>query len=191
MIKRYFEQSYIDNLLARIDIIDIVEHFIPLKKKGDNHWACCPFHQEKTASFSVSHNKQIYYCFGCGVGGNAISFMMEYDRLSYPEAIEYLANSIGMALPEGKVVAQENSDVTHDEIFAVNQQAMRYFQQQLKKEPAVIEYLKGRQLSGEIAKQYALGFAPDAWHSLEKAGVAKAFSQKAFGAVWFANRKIG
>jgi DNA primase len=174
----YFEQSFIDNLLARTDIVDVVERFLTLKKQGENYWACCPFHTEKTASFSVSSRKQIYHCFGCGVGGNVLSFMMEYERLSFPEAIESLAASIGMPLPEQQSTGRRVQSETITDIYQTNFSAMRSYQKQLRAMPAAIDYLKNRGVSGEIAKRYAIGFAGDDWRGLSKEPALKHVPEK-------------
>lgn len=160
-------QSFIDELLARTDIIEIIDQRVPLRKRGSNHVACCPFHNEKTPSFSVSQSKQIYHCFGCGAGGNAISFLMNYDRLSFTDAIEQLANNIGLALPEISKSAKSNQH--NSRLYELMAGVSGFYRQQLRYAPEAIAYLKQRGLDGNIAKRYALGYASNAWNGLIKA----------------------
>lgn len=159
-------REFINELLARCDIVELIDTRIPLKKKGSNYSACCPFHNEKTPSFTVSPSKQFYHCFGCNASGNAISFLMEYERLSFVEAIEQIANQVGMPIPreEGAIVQAVNPD-----LYDLMVQAMRYYQQQLRNHPPAIEYLKSRGLSGQIAKEFGIGYAPLGWDNLIKA----------------------
>lgn len=164
-------QSFINELLARVDIVDVIERRISLKKTGKNYSACCPFHNEKTPSFSVSPDKQFYYCFGCGVSGNALSFIMEYEGQEFVPAIEDLAQSMGMEIPrESYSGPQQNFN---DELFSVMDKVSGYYQQQLKSHPAAknaVNYLKKRGLSGEIAKTYGIGYAPEGWQNLLEIG---------------------
>jgi DNA primase len=159
-------QDFIQSLLGRVDIVDVIDRYVKLKKSGANYSACCPFHNEKTPSFSVSPTKQFYHCFGCGVHGNAIGFLMEYSGQSYPDAIRSLAETVGMPVPEVKgrdrpVSAQAQG------LAAQMMDALGYYRAELKKSPVAIEYLKKRGLSGEIAARYGLGYAPDGWQNLE------------------------
>lgn len=155
-------QSFIDDLLVRVDLVSLIDACVPLRKKGANYMACCPFHQEKTPSFSVSPQKQIYYCFGCGMGGNAIRFLMEYERLGFTEALSYLAKQVGVVLPiEGK------EETSASAVYDALQQAASFYQQQLKRTPTAVAYLKSRGITGLLAKEYQLGFAPEGWHHLE------------------------
>ena len=161
-------QDFIQALLGRVDIVDVIERHVRLKKAGTNYKACCPFHDEKTPSFNVSPSKQFYHCFGCGAHGNAIGFVMEYSGLTYPDAIRELAQQVGMDVPEvrgglpGRPAAAQAKGLTDRMMDALN-----YYRAELKKTPEAIEYLKRRGLSGEIAARYGLGFAPDAWQSLK------------------------
>jgi DNA primase len=160
-------QSFINELLARVDIVDIIERRISLKKTGKNYSACCPFHNEKTPSFSVSPDKQFYYCFGCGVSGNALSFIMEYEGQDFVPAIEDLAQSMGMEIPRESYSGPLQN--FNDDLFKVMDKVSAHYQNQLKTNPAAknaIEYLKKRGLSGEIAKVYGIGFAPEGWQNL-------------------------
>ncbi len=159
-------QAFIQNLLARVDIVDVLGRYITLKKKGANYFACCPFHGEKTASFSVSPAKQFYHCFGCGVHGTAISFLMEYNGSSYVEAIKELAGQLGLPVPEERV-AQGGGELKFDSLYACMEKAAKFYQEQLRLAPAAIDYLKQRGLSGAVVARFGIGFAPDRWQSLE------------------------
>ena len=165
--------AFIDNLLARIDIVELIDAYVPLRKMGKDFKACCPFHEEKTPSFTVSQDKQFYHCFGCGAHGTAIGFLLEHERMEFREAIGELAKRAGLALPESMPAAPGPEAQTHiDRLLTVLQQANRYFQQQLREHPAArvaVEYLKGRGLSGEVAARFQLGFAPDGWDGLLRA----------------------
>lgn len=162
-------RDFIDDLISRSDIVDIIDARVKLKKAGKNHQACCPFHNEKSPSFSVSQEKQFYYCFGCGAKGNVISFLMEFDRLEFPEAVEELASIYGLDVPreEGnfsKTTPEQKSQREQD--YAMMESATRFYQHQLKhhKDAAhVIDYLKNRGLTGEVVKAWDIGFAPPEW----------------------------
>lgn len=158
-------QHFIHELLARVDIVDLIDSRVPLKKAGANYKACCPFHGEKTPSFTVSQDKQFYHCFGCGVHGNAIGFLMEYDRLEFPDAVEELAAMMGMEVPREETVS--NAPKVDTSLYEIMEKAANYYQQQLKSNKSAIDYLKGRGLSGEIAKQFAIGYVPGEWRNLE------------------------
>ena len=161
-------QSFIADLLNRIDIVDVVGEHVKLKKAGANYQGLCPFHSEKSPSFSVSPTKQFYHCFGCGAHGSAISFAMEYSGLGYVDAIEDLARSAGLTVPREERTAQ---DVARQQqamaLSEVMSSASDWYRAQLKVAPRAVEYLKGRGLTGEIAKRYSLGYAPDGWQGLE------------------------
>ena len=163
-------QSFIDDLLDRVDIVDVVDRRLKLKKSGKNYTARCPFHQEKTPSFSVNPEKQFYYCFGCGAGGNALGFIMDYENLEFPQAVEMLADTAGMKVPreESKSPAARGQR----DLYPLMEQASKFYQRQLREHPrkaSAVDYLKGRGLTGEIAKQFDLGFAPPGWDNLLKA----------------------
>ena len=159
-------QSFIRDIIDRTDIIEIVRPRVELKKKGQNHHARCPFHDEKTPSFTVSETKQFYYCFGCGAHGNALDFLMNYDRMEFRDAIEYLAAHHGIDVPK---VEGHTTDRSYDALFPVMKRAANFYRQQLAKNPQAIDYLKGRSLTGDIAKVFGIGFAPPGWDNLIKA----------------------
>ncbi|WP_128112621.1 DNA primase [Polynucleobacter necessarius] len=161
-------QSFIADLLNRVDIVDVVGQHVKLKKAGANYQSLCPFHSEKSPSFSVSPTKQFYHCFGCGAHGSAISFLMEYSGLGYVDAIEDLARSAGLDVPReertANDIARQQQTMALSEVMS---SAADWYRQQLKGNTRAVEYLKGRGLTGEIAKRYALGYAPDGWQGLE------------------------
>lgn len=164
-MKTKIPQSFIQDVVGRTDIVSLVGARIELKKRGDNFTACCPFHNEKSPSFTVSQSKQFYYCFGCGAHGNAIGFLMEYDRLPFVEAIQMLAEQHGLSIPTE--YTQDNSeDLTP--LYAVMDKATKIFQKQLKLTAPAIDYLKSRGLTGEVARDFSIGFAPDDWSFLSK-----------------------
>ena len=162
--------DFIQQLLARVDIVDIIDKHVKLKKAGQNYSACCPFHTEKSPSFSVSPTKQFYHCFGCGVHGTAISFMMEYSGMGFRDAVKELAEGVGMTLP---VEANREESIERAQVAAslteVMFAAMNFYRHELKKTPKAIEYFKSRGLTGEIAAKFGLGYAPDDWQGLKGA----------------------
>ena len=160
-------QEFIQSLLGRVDIVDVVDRHVKLKKAGANYQACCPFHTEKTPSFTVSPSKQFYHCFGCGAHGNAIGFLMEYSGMAYPEAIRSLAESIGMPVLESSNRFEKAAGAAAPGLANRMMEALNYYRAQLKKSRVAIDYLKGRGVSGEIAARYGLGYAPDGWQNLE------------------------
>ncbi len=160
-------RSFIQDLLNRLDIVDVIERYLPLKKAGGNYVACCPFHSEKSPSFTVSQTKQFYHCFGCGAHGTAISFVMEHLGLGFVEAVEELAKSAGMEVPHER--SGENFHKAAPDLYEVMQAATRYYREQLKFSKRAIDYLKKRGLSGEIAARFAIGYAPDGWQNLAQA----------------------
>lgn len=161
-------QAFIDQVLDRTDIVDVVDRRVKLKKAGKNYSACCPFHQEKTPSFSVNPEKQFYYCFGCGAGGNALGFLMDYERMEFREAIESLAQAAGMEMPAEE--ADATPQIDHQKpLYESMEKATRLYESLLRKHPTrgrVVDYLKQRGLSGEIARDFRLGFAPEGWDNL-------------------------
>ena len=161
-------QAFIDQVLDRTDIVDVVDRRVKLKKAGKNYSACCPFHQEKTPSFSVNPEKQFYYCFGCGAGGNALGFIMDYERMEFREAIESLAQAAGIDLPAEEIDNAPQVDHQKPLYESMERAAKLYegFLRQHKDRGRVVEYLKSRGLSGEIARDFRLGFAPEGWDNL-------------------------
>ena len=148
-------QHFIDDVISRTDIVDVITSRVPLKKAGREFKACCPFHDEKTPSFTVSPAKQFYHCFGCGAHGTAVGFLMEYERLSFVEAIEDLAGKLGMDVPREASEARPS-----DDLYALLARADGYFQARLRDHPDAIDYLKGRGVDGEVAQRFAIGYAP-------------------------------
>ena len=173
-------QHFIDDLLTRIDIVDIVDSSVPLKKAGKDFKACCPFHDEKSASFTVSQNKQFYHCFGCGAHGTAISFLMDYNGLDFIEAIEEMASRAGVEVPREESDFSKTKDNT--ELYELMELVVRHFCRQLRESPEAhraVDYLKDRGLSGELAKEFELGFAPPGWDNLLNAlGTSEAAKQR-------------
>jgi len=164
-------KKFIDDLLSRTDIIDVIDARVPLKKAGKDYKACCPFHEEKTPSFTVSQDKQFYHCFGCGVNGSAIRFLMDYEHMSFPEAVKDLAQRAGVMVPQDTSYSEDKPDITVP-LLDVLGQADRYYRRMLREHPQAheaIDYLKRRGLTGEIAADFGLGFAPDGWDNLLKA----------------------
>ncbi|PTN09129.1 DNA primase [Nitrosomonas aestuarii] len=170
-------QSFIHDLLTHINIIDAIDRHVTLKKAGANYIACCPFHGEKTPSFTVSPTKQFYHCFGCGAHGNAINFLMEYNGLSFIEAVENLASSIGMQIPEQQSSTPANLRSLHNardkeaictvqELFEAMRAATQFYREQLKRSEKPIAYLKKRGLTGKTAARFGIGYAPDDWQHL-------------------------
>ncbi|MBS0358503.1 MAG: DNA primase [Proteobacteria bacterium] len=167
-MSQFIPKDFIDTLLTRINIVDCIEKRIPLKKKGRDYSACCPFHEEKTPSFYVSEIKQLYHCFGCAASGNLITFIMEYDRVTYPEAIEILATQAGLTIPTTQhTTTQPKVKQTH---YTILQHCANYYRSQLRDHAAgaaAIDYLKQRGLTGEIAKTFGIGLAPPGWNNLQ------------------------
>lgn len=183
----FISPSFIHELLNRVDIVDVIDPLVPLKKKGANYGACCPFHNEKTPSFTVSPTKQFYHCFGCGVHGNAINFLMEFSGLSFVDAVNDLAEQIGLQVPVQQKEVDSNrsrADSRHsfsmkeddeqrvaaerpENLYEVMKLAAQYYRGQLKNSEKAIAYLKKRGLTGETAAHFAIGYAPDGWQNLK------------------------
>jgi len=167
-------RSFIENLLSRSDLVQIINQRVPLKKAGGSYKACCPFHDEKTPSFNVSASKQFYHCFGCGASGDALKFLMEYDGLSFVEAVESLASQMGMEVPRERLSlekqkAQQQRQQQQRDLFDVMHLVAKFYRHQLRDHPESGEarqYLKSRGLSAEVAKQFVIGFAPSGWDTL-------------------------
>lgn len=164
-------QDFIDDLLNRTDLVEVVGERLTLKKSGRNYTACCPFHQEKTPSFSVSPDKQFYYCFGCGAGGNALGFVMDHDHLAFPEAVDVLAHRAGMEVPRERSASNKPRQPSQSPLFDVLQTASDFYCHALRSHPArqpAVNYLKARGLSGSIARDFLLGYAPPGWDNLRR-----------------------
>ncbi len=159
-------ESFIQELLSRVDVVDVIERYVPLKKAGANYSACCPFHSEKTPSFTVSPGKQFYHCFGCGAHGSAIGFLMAYSGLGFVDAVEELAASMGLKVPQ-QSPARQALEQKKTPLADVMARAAGYYREQLKANSRAVGYLKGRGLSGEIAARFGLGYAPEGWQNLE------------------------
>ncbi len=151
-------RDFIDTLLARVDIVDVIDRRVPLKKAGQNYQACCPFHSEKTPSFTVSPTKQFYHCFGCGAHGTALGFLMEYEHMGFPDAVAALAQDVGLPVPES---GEPERPKPPPALWDALEQAALFYKKQLKQTPRAIDYLKRRGLTGAIAARYGIGYAPD------------------------------
>jgi DNA primase len=151
-------RDFIDTLLARVDIVDVIDRRVPLKKAGQNYQACCPFHSEKTPSFTVSPTKQFYHCFGCGAHGTALGFLMEYEHMAFPDAVTALAQDVGLPLPES---GEPERPKPPPALWDALEQAAQFYKKQLKQTPRAVDYLKRRGLTGAIAARYGIGYAPD------------------------------
>ena len=164
-------QHFIDDLITRADIVEVLGRRIQLKKAGREFKACCPFHDEKTPSFTVSPAKGFYHCFGCGEHGTALSFLMKYDHMDFVDAVESLAGMMGIDVPR-----EENQRPArrYDELFQLMQQVEKHYQEELKKHPPAVDYLKARGIDGATAKRFGIGFAPPGWsHLLDRFGTSK------------------
>jgi DNA primase len=168
-------ESFKQDLLNRIDVVEVVSRYVRLKKTGANFQGLCPFHNEKSPSFTVSPAKQFYHCFGCGAHGNAIGFLMSYGGLGYVDSVKDLASMAGMQVPEAQPRSREEAEretvrkQQETSLAEVLDAAMEFYRGELKKSPRAIEYLKGRGLTGEIAARFRIGYAPDDWQGLKQA----------------------
>ena len=161
--------DFIQTLLSRVDIVDVIDRYVPLKKAGANYQACCPFHGEKTPSFTVSPTKQFYHCFGCGAHGTAIGFLMEHGGKAFPDAVEELARDAGLEVPRVERPGESERREQAMDLTAITREAAKFYRAQLKDAPRAIEYLKERGLTGAIAARFGIGYAPDAWQPLASA----------------------
>ncbi|WP_053980058.1 DNA primase [Marinagarivorans algicola] len=163
-------QPFIDDLLNRLDIVEIVDKRVKLKKTGKNYSACCPFHNEKTPSFTVSQDKQFYYCFGCGASGNALGFVMEFDKTDFVDAVESLASSAGLQVPKEESHSKSSKPKQDfKSLYKLLADCSEFYQEQLKEHPdrsKAVKYLQERGLTGHIAKTYGMGYAPQGWNNL-------------------------
>ena len=160
-------QHFIDELLARVDVVEVIDARVTLKKAGRDHMACCPFHNEKTPSFSVSQPKQFYHCFGCGANGNAIGFLMEYENMHFVDAVEALAESVGLEVPRDEQAARQRDESRP--LYATLEKVQLFYRRSLRDAPAAIDYLKRRGLDGETVKRFGIGYAPEGWDALQSA----------------------
>ncbi|MCK9284477.1 MAG: DNA primase [Rhodocyclaceae bacterium] len=161
-------ESFIQELLSRLDIVDVVERYLTLRKAGANYSACCPFHSEKTPSFTVSRTKQFYHCFGCGAHGSPIGFVMQYSGLGFVDAVEELASQIGLQVPREAAARHAAETTRKAPLTELMARATKFYRDQLKASPRAIDYLKRRGVTGEIAARFGLGYAPDDWQGLAK-----------------------
>ena len=161
--------DFIQTLLARVDIVEVIDRLVPLKKAGANYVACCPFHSEKSPSFTVSPTKQFYHCFGCGAHGTAIGFLMEYAGKSFPDAVEDLARDAGLAVPRVERPGERERREEAADLTLHLLAAAKFYRAALRDAPRAIDYLKGRGLTGAVAAKYGIGYAPDEWQALERA----------------------
>ena len=164
-------KDFIQDLIARADVVEVVDSRVRLKKAGRNYQACCPFHNEKSPSFTVAPDKQFYHCFGCGAHGNALDFLMEYDGLEFPDAVEELASMLGIEVPREQSAGKPVDKQQQADDYALMESCAKYFAGQLRAHPdktRVIDYLKGRGLSGQTVKAFDIGYAPEAWDSILK-----------------------
>ena len=166
-------QPFIDELLSRIDIVDVINSRLSLRKAGREFTACCPFHDEKTPSFTVSQQKQFYHCFGCGVHGNALSFLMEFEHAGFVEAVEDLSSIAGLEVPREQPKPGEQAHLASNKgLYALLERAVKFYRSQLLQHAqasSAIDYLKQRGLNGEIAREFEVGYAPPGWDSVRSA----------------------
>ncbi len=166
-------REFIDDLLTRVDIVDLIDSRVPLKKSGSNFVARCPFHTEKTPSFSVNRSKQFYHCFGCGASGDAISFLMDFNHLDFVEAVEDLAAFLGLEVPkeqQNHIVDKSSNKINAEQSYELLKQVALFYHKQFRDTPdaqKAIEYLKSRGVGGDLAKQFLMGYAPNQWKTLE------------------------
>ena len=172
-----FPRDFLDELINRNDIVDVVSSYVALKKKGGNYFGLCPFHNEKTGSFSVSPDKQIYHCFGCKHGGGVISFIMEIENLSFPDAVQFLAKRVNMDVPEDD--GDKEAARRRQRLLSLNKDAARWFHQNLfqPEGAAVVAYLEKRKILRKTATNFGLGASPDSWDSLLNAMLAKGYTK--------------
>ena len=172
-----FPQRFLDELIDRSDIVDVVSSYVALSRKGGNYFGLCPFHNEKTGSFSVAPDKQIYYCFGCHHGGGVIHFIMEIENLDFPDAVRFLAKRANMDVPEDNTGLEESR--RRQRVLAVNRDAARWFYSNLSRPEgaAVAAYLEKRKISRKTAMDFGLGASPDSWDALLTAMGEKGYTK--------------
>ncbi|WP_066683857.1 DNA primase [Christensenella intestinihominis] len=177
----FFPEEWIQDLLSKVSLVDLIGEYVTLQNKGGRWWACCPFHNEKTPSFSVNPEKGFYHCFGCGKGGNAIQFVMEQEKMTFPEACQYLAEKVKLPVPENTDNAgYEKRKQQRKKIFEMNKIAARYFHENLyaPEGKSALEYLKGRGIGDRIIKTFGMGFAKDGWDHLMKMLAEKGYTKQ-------------
>ena len=160
----YYPEELVEEIRQKNDIVDVISGYVSLQKKGSNYTCCCPFHNEKTPSFSVNRSRQIYKCFGCGQGGNVVTFVMKYENMTFPEAIKLLADRVGVTLPEMEYSAeQKKRESRRSRLLEINKEAAKYFYYQLRipRGEVASQYLDKRQLSQDTRKNWGLGYAPN------------------------------
>src|SRR5688572_25508512 len=162
-------KSFIDELVGRADIVEVVGARVTLKRAGSNYKGLCPFHGEKTPSFTVSPTKGFYHCFGCGEHGTAIGFLMNYDNLPFPEAVEALAEMLGLEVPRETGPQLEERRGENDELYALLREADQIYRAALRESPKAVAYLKKRGIDGATAGRFGMGYAPDAWDTVMRA----------------------
>lgn len=163
-------QSFIDDLLNRIDIVEIIDTRVPLKRSGREFTACCPFHEEKTPSFTVSPAKQFYHCFGCGTHGTAVGFLMDYEHMSFPDAIDELAHTMGMEVPREDAPQGTSQKTNYEDLYRLLEKADNFYRLQLRQHSTrskAVDYLRQRGLSGECVAEFGIGYAPPGWNNLQ------------------------
>ena len=180
-------QHFIDELIARTDIAEVIGARVRLQKAGREFKACCPFHDEKTPSFTVSPSKQFYHCFGCGMHGTALGFIMEFEGLGFVEAVEELAGQAGMQIPRE---AGDERVRPMAETYATLGEAAAFYRQNLKKSGVAVDYLKNRGLSGETVNEFSVGYAPDSWDGLARSVGAEATARKNLIDTGIANKPV-
>jgi len=169
-------QDFIDDLVARADVVEVIGRRIQLKKAGREFKACCPFHDEKSPSFTVSSAKGFYHCFGCGAHGTAIGFLMDYDHMSFVDAIESLASTMGVEVPRDE---SDRPARRYDELFSLMTSLEQHWQTSLRKHPAAMDYLKQRGIDGATARRFGIGYAADSWSQvLDKFGSTAEATEK-------------
>src|ERR1700678_563702 len=158
-------QAFIDELIARADIVEIIGSRVPLKKAGREYKACCPFHNEKTASFWVSPEKQFYHCFGCGAHGTVLRFLMEHDRMAFPEAVEELAGRLGLEGPR-EAGSSTGAERDSEKLYDLMSRVAKFYAETLSQKPRARDYLTRRGLTPDSIAQFGIGYAPDSWNSV-------------------------
>jgi len=175
-IDMYFSEDKVSEIIEKNDIVELISQYLNLTKKGKNHWGLCPFHTEKTPSFSVSLEKQLFYCFGCSVGGNVITFVQKIERLSYVEALYFLAKRAGIPIDERIDKNELEKIKAKEELYKINTEAAKFFYENIKKNANAMEYLSGRGLEQNIAKKFGIGYSIDSWDKLNRFLKSKGYS---------------